>query len=773
MTNLKHEKQIYLLIRYSPIILILILSFIITYFLFLEKQNNYEKEIQNLQTFYFKEHQENVQNRVENFYIKINSYMEKSEEKLREITKNRVEEAYLIINTIYDNYKGKKTKEEIIEIIRVSLKNLKFNDGLGYYFIYDLDANSIMHGSNSSLEGKNFWNYKDMKDKYIFRDMKNLLLEKNETYYEWFWNKPNDKNNEYKKIGYFKLFEPYGIFIGTGYYLDDFEEELKKDILSETSMITFEHGNGYIFICDYDGVMLSHIDKNIIGKNKLDWKDEKGFEIIKEIIKIAKEGSGFLSYGGVVKPSSHNISFKTSFVKGFDKWKWAIGAGFYNYDLNTLIDLRKKEIEEHFNEYLKTIILFNLLLTMILVYLSIKISDSIKEKFNNYKINVESEVDKNNQKNIALQKEINNRNEYEKVINATCLVSITDIKGKILYANEEFCRINGYKKNEIIGKNHNIFRNLDTAKEFYENMWATILSGNIWKGINKNITKNGDIIYLNTTIAPLKNRKGDITRFIATRFDITDQMKMQVELKEKENILIQQSKMAAMGEMIGAIAHQWRQPLSVISTTASGIKLQNEFGILDISTLGKSMDSINNSVQHLSTTIDDFRNFFIPNKEKKYFSIKKSFEKVFKLVESQFVNNNIEFINNIDDIELFALENELIQVLINILNNAKDELLKLENSRKLIIITVNTEKDDIVISILDNAGGIKENIINKIFDAYFTTKESTGGTGIGLNISKSIIEKHMNGKLKVFNKKFEYENITYNGADFKVILPKK
>ena len=99
--------------------------------------------------------------------------------------------------------------------------------------------------------------------------------------------------------------------------------------------------------------------------------------------------------------------------------------------------------------------------------------------------------------------------------------------------------------------------------------------------------------------------------------------------------------------------------------------------------------------------------------------------------------------------------------------------LKLENSRKLIIITVNTEKDDIVISILDNAGGIKENIINKIFDAYFTTKESTGGTGIGLNMSKSIVEKHMNGKLKVFNKKFEYENITYNGANFKVILPKK
>jgi len=771
MTNFKQEKQIYLLIRYSPIFLILFLSFFFTYFLFLEKQNNLEDEIKNIEKIYYYEHQESIKNRVQEIYNKIESHKNKSEDKLKETTKIRVEEAYKLISEIYEEFKNKKSKEEILDIINVSLRNLKFNDEQGYYFIYDLKANSIMHGSDKTLEGKNFWDYQDLKGKYIFQEMNKLLIQEKETFYEWYWNKPNDKNQEYKKIGFFKLFEPYNIFIGMGYYTDEFEEKIKKELISQISEIKYEHGNGYVFVCDYDGIMLSHFDKNIIGKNKLDWKDASGFEIIRKIIETAKNGLGFLNYGGVVKPTTNNVSFKTSYIKGFDSWKWAIGAGFYNDDLEDLINIRKIEVEETFKEYVKIILIFNILLTLVLVYLSIKISDVIKEKFEIYKKNVDIEIEKNNQKNIMLEKEINNRIEYEKVINATCLVSITDIKGKILYVNKEFCRISGYKKNELIGINHNIFRNIENPKIFYEKMWETILAGKIWKGVNKNITKNGDAIYLNTTIAPLKNQKGDIIRFIATRFDVTEQINMQEELKEKENILIQQSKMAAMGEMIGAIAHQWRQPLSLISTTASGIKVQNDFGILDISSLNKSMDSINNSVQHLSTTIDDFRNFFIPNKEKRIFNIKSSFEKVFKLIESQFINNNIFIINEIKDVELLGLENELIQVLINILNNAKDELIKINDIQRIIKISTFEEKENIVISILDNAGGIPDSIINKIFDAYFTTKEESGGTGIGLNMSKSIIEKHMNGKLEVSNKNFNYENIIYLGAEFVIYLP--
>ena len=568
----------------------------------------------------------------------------------------------------------------------------------------------------------------------------------------------NKVNEVYEKINYYSSKK-------------DFDDEMKEHLLEEIARIKYEHGNGYIFITDYEGNMLVHIDNEIVGKNKLDWKDENGFEIIKEIINSAKNGGGYLSYGGVKKPTTNLVSFKTTYVKGFDKLTWAIGAGFYNDDLNSIIEGRKKGIEEKFKEDIKTIFIFIICFTFILIYLAIVISDAMKEKFEEYKIEIEEKIDKNRKKNIMLEKEINHRNEYEKVINATCLVTISDIKGRIVYANKEFCEISGYKESELIGKNHKILKHPQMSKEFYENLWSTILSGRIWKGIHKNLTKDGKTIYLNTTIAPLKNHKGQIIRFIATRFDVTEQMKMQEELKEKENILIHQSKMASMGEMIGAIAHQCRQPLSLISTTATGIKIQNEYGILDKSQLEESMDSINNSVQHLSNTIDDFRNFFIPNKERKSFDVKDSFTKVFKLTEAQFVNKNISILNEIESIELFGLENELIQVLINILNNAKDELIKHENLKRMVKINTRCENEMVIISILDNAGGIEEQIINKIFEPYFTTKINAGGTGIGLSMSKSIIEKHMDGKLEVINSEFTYENETYKGANFRIFLP--
>ena len=151
---------------------------------------------------------------------------------------------------------------------------------------------------------------------------------------------------------------------------------------------------------------------------------------------------------------------------------------------------------------------------------------------------------------------------------------------------------------------------------------------------------------------------------------------------EKERLLIQQSKMAVMGEMIGNIAHQWKQPLSTISTISTGIKFQNEMNCLNDHDITLGMDNINGSVQYLSQTIDDFRNFFKPNKTKTNFNILDALENTIKLMGSQFKNNNIELIKNINNAELYGYYNELLQVLINILKNAKDELIKLDTNKK-------------------------------------------------------------------------------------------
>ncbi|MGA1932979.1 sensor histidine kinase [Arcobacter sp. YIC-464] len=241
---------------------------------------------------------------------------------------------------------------------------------------------------------------------------------------------------------------------------------------------------------------------------------------------------------------------------------------------------------------------------------------------------------------------------------------------------------------------------------------------------------------------------------------------------EKNKILFQQSKMAAMGEMIGNIAHQWRQPLSVITTAATGIKMQKEVGILSDEEHKKSLDMIVNSANYLSNTIDDFRNFFSPNKDKNRFKSQDLINRVFSLIKSNFQNKDIKIITNIEDIEIYTYENELLQVLINLLNNSRDELI-LRNSIKerFVFVDLFLEEKNLTISIKDNAGGISEEIIDRIFEPYFTTKHKSQGTGIGLFMCEEIICKHMHGKIEVFNDEFIYKNIDCKGARFKVSIP--
>ncbi|CAM3440022.1 sensor histidine kinase [Arcobacter aquimarinus] len=241
---------------------------------------------------------------------------------------------------------------------------------------------------------------------------------------------------------------------------------------------------------------------------------------------------------------------------------------------------------------------------------------------------------------------------------------------------------------------------------------------------------------------------------------------------EKNKILFQQNKMAAMGEMIENIAHQWRQPLSVITTAASSIKLKKEYGLLEDKEYEESMNYIIDTANYLSNTIDDFRYYFSPNKSKNLFNSKKLVEKAVSLLNLSFNDNQIEIIKNVEDLEITSFENELLQVIINILNNAQDELIKKEKDEKrYIFIDLFRQNDNLKIKIKDNAGGIKEEIKDRIFEPYFTTKHKSKGTGIGLYMCEEIIIKHIKGKIEVSNEKYTYNNNEFVGALFKITVP--
>lgn len=244
-------------------------------------------------------------------------------------------------------------------------------------------------------------------------------------------------------------------------------------------------------------------------------------------------------------------------------------------------------------------------------------------------------------------------------------------------------------------------------------------------------------------------------------------IKQLAEIKEKDLLLIQQTKMAAMGEMLENIAHQWRQPLSIISTASTGAKLKKDMDCLSDDELDSILININNSAQYLSQTIEDFRSFFNPvdNKNEEFY-IEEAISKTLKLLSSQFATKDIIIIENINNFKIVSIQNEIIQILINILNNARDALVIKENQKRLIFINTYKKDDVYNIEIIDNAGGIKNDIIDRIFEPYFTTKHKSLGTGIGLYMSQVILNTHLNGNILVNNERYEYENIEYSGAKF-------
>jgi signal transduction histidine kinase len=224
-----------------------------------------------------------------------------------------------------------------------------------------------------------------------------------------------------------------------------------------------------------------------------------------------------------------------------------------------------------------------------------------------------------------------------------------------------------------------------------------------------------------------------------------------------------QSRLAAMGEMIGNIAHQWKQPLNALNILLYNIKDCFDSDEREPELLDNFVEKGTDLVMKMASTIDDFRYFFKPNKKKEKFCINKSINDSLALVNASLKHNNISLISSLKgELVVVGFPNEYSQVILNILNNAKDAIIAKGVEGKIKIETC-LESGSAVVKITDNAGGIPEKILNRVFDPYFTTKREERGTGIGLYMSKMIIEEHMSGQIKVHN--------TTDGAEFTIITP--
>jgi len=626
--NFKNEKQLILVIRYSLPALTLFLSIIITTFLYFENKSDLEEIKNNTEKEFIENRKQIIKEQIENIYDYIIDEQKETEANLKKSLIKRVHEAHKIILNINNQYKNTHTKKEITLMIRSALKDIRFNNNRGYFFVYDKKAVNIIHPLNPKLEGKDLINYQDTKGVFVLKESLSLLKDKKESYQEWHWRKIKGDNREFKKIGFVKNVYELNWFLGTGEYVEDFTNDIQKKVISQINKFKFGE-NGYFILTDSNNNYISHINKKLIGKNALEkLKDMNDFKSIEKIEKVINDKKGYV-YLDFYKPGSNKISSKIIYLKTVPKWNWIISTGFYKDDALKIINKKKSQLTKKYNENLKSLIIITIIITLILLILSLYLSNIIEKKFKAYK--------KENEK------------QYE--------------------------------------------------------------------------------------------------------------------------LLAQKTKLSAMGEMMENIAHQWRQPLSVITTASSGIRLHKDMNTLSDQFLEESINSISSSANHLSETIEDFRDFFKPDKEKIRFEIRDACKKTINLLNSQLKINQITIIENIENITISSYERELLQVLLNIINNAKDALIEKKDSDRLIFIDIYRKNDFDIIKIKDNGGGIPEDIINRVFEPYFTTKHKSQGTGIGLYMSQEIISRHIKGTLEVNNTTYEYKDKNYTGAIFTITLP--
>ncbi|MCK9372024.1 MAG: PAS domain-containing sensor histidine kinase [Sulfuricurvum sp.] len=475
-------------------------------------------------------------------------------------------------------------------------------------------------------------------------------------------------------------------------------------------------------------------------------------------------------------PKRKRFQYKTTFFAGLFILAITIVLSYtagriFEETLNIAINANKDEVLAKAKEGKQTLYAISaaiFILSLIVVYF---ISDRIEKE------------------RIRLRKEKRYHKKWLKNIveNSPLGIIFTDKNGIIEYVNPKYTEMTGYTVAEVIGKKPSILKSGVHNRDFYQKLWDTITNGKMWHGEVANQKKSGDVYWEEMYIVPIADESGKIGSFVASKIDITERkwlfnelVQANCELNEltekltereenlkkindhltelvqeesaniihKEKLLFQQSKMAAMGEMIGMIAHQWRQPLNALSAAAIKINMLNELGTLSKEQLVSTMEFIQELAQKMSATINDFMDFSRPNREKELVSVKKVFESAITIIHPQLETRNITLTLDLeDDIKLFIYKKELAHIMLNLLANARDAFENKEIVGKAINIKTYQNDRYTIIEVSDNAGGIEHSIIDKIFDPFFTTKPTEKGTGLGLYMSKMMVMEHMGGEI--------------------------
>lgn len=329
-------------------------------------------------------------------------------------------------------------------------------------------------------------------------------------------------------------------------------------------------------------------------------------------------------------------------------------------------------------------------------------------------------------------------------LDQAAIVAATDSKGIITYVNDKFCEVSGYAREELIGKTHQIINSRTHSKSFFIDLWKTISSGKVWRGEVCNRRKNGKIYWVYTTIVPFLDETGKPIQYLSIRYEMTELKEAQGVIQQQQEKLISASRLSAIGEMSAAITHEINNPLGVILGRVEMMKSMLEDKELDREELLKMAMQIEVTGQRIAKIVHSMKTMAHHQEEEdpQKVSVKSLVEDSLDLCLHRFQNHGVKIRkpNLTDNLWVECRSHQIVQVIVNLLNNSFDAIQK--NLEKWVQIEIREHARKVEILVSDSGHGIPEEVQNKMFNPFFSTKAVQYGTGLGLSISQGLLQRN-------------------------------
>jgi len=756
--------------RLNMTVIAVLSSFIMGCFWVFSGYTQYNHDLEILRTEFIESQKELVKGDVAGVvdFIRFNKAL--AEKRLQQDIRERTYEAHAMAVNIYRENKDRKHMDEIKSMVKDALRAVRFNKGRGYYFAAEMTGMEQVFADRPEIEDRNLMGTRDADGVLVIQEMINLIKDQGEGYYRYKWTKPGRTENNFPKIAYIKHFKPFDWFIGTGEYPEDVLEEVKAEVLAHVEELKTGTSR-YVFVGQYGGLPLTEPQK---GENMYDVKNVNGLASVQELIAAAKAGGGFVNYAlpGV---SGRRISEKMSYVEGIDDWQWYVGSGFLIKDVNLGIAqkgmlLRKNIASQIFNSIfiLAGMLLFIVFLEKVAtqrIKKSIKMFSLFFDKAATESTKIETEAVHYSEFRAmanSVNEMIDRRKQTEDALkkSETALSSIFDaapigiglVSDQVIKkVNDNWCRMLGYSTAELSEKKSDIlFSDPDEFARIEKETSDQIRKRGAGSIETKWKCKDGSLIDVLLSYAVVDPKDHLVVAY--TALDISDRKAVEKDRRRLATMLQQAQKMEAIGTLAGGIAHDFNNILSpiLIQTEMALMDLPNDSlvrpNLEDVLEAGNRARELVKRILAFSSQSDDERSPI------KVSSVVKESLKLLRATLPTTIEINRDFKTESDLV--MADVTQIHQVVMNLFTNAYQALpekggslsvvldrLELDNSAVLAIPDL-TPGTYLRLMVSDNGIGMDRSVQDRIFEPYFTTKDDSGGTGMGLAVTHGIVKSH-------------------------------